>query len=197
MKHTKLLEIIVALIILTFFIYHLSTQFNSIYENALYRGNKNAIITIVEFGDYGCHATAMAEDVMEQLLEEYRDKLKIIYLDFPHSEESWYASEAAKCAFEQEQSWKYHRLLLEKQTEWKNNGTQKFKDYSVQLGLNSTKFVECLENRKYKNEIEKSVNYAKSQNIKVTPTFFVNNIRLEGAYKIDTFRRVINFLLKK
>jgi protein-disulfide isomerase len=84
------------------------------------KGQEDALVTIVEFSDYQCPFSAkFAQEALPQIEEEYIDtgKVKLAFRDFPLPMHSLAqkASEAARCAGEQNAFWEYHDLIFENQ----------------------------------------------------------------------------------
>lgn len=88
--------------------------------DAAVRGEQNAKITIVEYSDFQCPYCERSFPVMNQILDDYRGKVKLVYKHLPLSfhPNAQQAAEAAECAGEQNKFWEYHDLLFEKQQEW-------------------------------------------------------------------------------
>ena len=78
------------------------------------RGPASAAITIVEFEDFQCPFCKRAQDIMEQVLARYKDRVRMVHRDLPlrtlHPA-SWKAHEAGRCAEEQGKFWEYRALL--------------------------------------------------------------------------------------
>lgn len=163
-----------------------------------WRGKEDAEVVVVEFSDYSCPYCAKFElQILPKLLEKYKDKVKFVFRDFPvHGEAAIKAAEAANCANEQGKYWEYHELLFEKRMEWYQN-TSKFEDYAAELGLNVTKFKECLNSDKYRNEVLSDREDGIKAGVEGTPTIFVNGIKIVGAQPIDVFEKVIDQELAK
>jgi protein-disulfide isomerase len=99
-----------------------------------------------------------------------------VYRDFPlHSvhPQAGKAAEAAQCAFEQDGFWGYHDLLFEKQNDWSGVGVSKFKEYAVDLDLDSAQFDDCLDSGKYRSEVEADLQEGQHFGVTGTPGFIV------------------------
>lgn len=68
--------------------------------------------------------------------------------------------------------------------------------YAVDLGLDQTAFVRCLDERRFAAAVDTDVAQARARGINGTPTFIVNGQKLVGAHPIDTFRTIIDDALK-
>ena len=159
-------------------------------------GNKSAPVTIVIFSDYTCPYCAKFAEVERMIAENYSDKVKIVFRDFPvHGEISYKAAEAADCALEQGKFWEYHYILFERQREWINN-VSKLYDYAKELGLDVNKFKACLDSDKYRDEVRKDYEDGIRYGVQGTPTFFVNGKMYVGYRSYDEMVKIIESALK-
>jgi predicted DsbA family dithiol-disulfide isomerase len=58
--------------------------------------------------------------------------------------------------------------------------------------LDGTKFAECLETRRYQDEVEADYTYAAELGIRSTPTFFINGLAVVGAQPFEVFQTLID-----
>lgn len=155
-------------------------------------GPSNAPITIIEFSDYECpFCRRWHNEVYLRLREEYGDKIRFVYRDFPLTSihpNALPAAEAANCANEQNVFWEFHDLLF--------NGTSLgesiYLQYAQQLGLDMEKFQACLDSGRYSQEVQADFQYAASLGVRSTPTFFLNGIPIVGAQPYEIFKQVID-----
>ncbi len=84
------------------------------------RGDKNAPVTIVEYSDFQCPYCQATLPTINQLLTDYRGKVKLAYKHLPLSmhKNAQKAAEASECAREQGKFWEYHDLLFNTQQQW-------------------------------------------------------------------------------
>lgn len=79
-------------------------------------GPDSAPIILVEYSDFECPYCIRAYPTVKQLLNEYKDKIKLVYKHFPLSSihpNAQKAAEAAACAASQGKFWEYHDKLFE------------------------------------------------------------------------------------
>lgn len=157
-------------------------------------GEKDAKVTIIEFGCYGCSYTKRAEATIKEILKQYEGKVLYVYRDFPlnarHAEADLH-SEAADCALEQGKYWQYHDLLFEHQR--MANHTEDLKKLAESINLNMTQFNECFDSRGYKEEVQKDFEDGMKAGIYGTPTFFINNRTIMvGPKSFEDFKKVID-----
>ena len=154
------------------------------------RGPKNASVTIIEFSDYQCPFCQKAEDVVDQVMKTYTDKVRLVYRDYPlpFHPNARPASEAAACANAQGKFWEYHAKLFH------GDGLEpeKLKTYADQVGLDRKKFDDCLEKKPFKAEIDKDVKDGEKAGVNGTPAFFINGRMLSGAQPFEKFKEVID-----
>lgn len=164
------------------------------------KGQADAPVTIIEFSDYQCSFCArFVTQTLSQLEKNYIDtgKVKFVFRDFPLSfhQHAQKAAEAAECADEQGKYWEYHDLLFEKQSEWSDAGSGKFKDYASQLGLDTQAFNQCLDSGEMAEEVQKDFQDGQSYGVQGTPAFFVDGELISGAQPFETFKAKIDAAL--
>jgi protein-disulfide isomerase len=161
------------------------------------RGPASAAVTIVEFEDFQCPFCKGAQDIMEQVLARYKDRVRMVHRDLPlrtlHPA-SWKAHEAGRCAEEQGKFWEYRALL------YKNApgvSPDQLNNYASQAGLNISDFTKCLDSEKFNAVIQKDEDEANRLGIQGTPFFFINGRLLSGAQPMSEFVRIIEDELNK
>jgi len=176
-------------------------------------GPEDAPIVIVEFSDYQCPFCARwhAQEY-QRLLETYPGQIRFVYRNFPLSfhPNAFPAAEAALCAGDQDAYWQYHDVLFDNQPVLNDQvGTvlqqETYSQYAADLGLDVAVFKECMTSHKYQQFIQDDLAYANSlpadtngeAAVGATPTFFINGIRLVGAYPLESFRPIIDAELEK
>ena len=79
-------------------------------------GPADAPITIVQFAEYQCPYCGKAGESVDQVMEKYGDKVRMVYRDFPLSfHPRAIPAIAANCAGEQDKYWEMHKLLMSNQ----------------------------------------------------------------------------------
>ncbi len=162
-------------------------------------GEKDAPVTIVSFEDFQCPYCKRAyDDAIQQIKKGYIDtgKVKYVFRDFPLSfhPNAAPAAEAAECADEQGKFWEYHDALYANQNKL---GKEMYTKIAQELKMDITKFSQCIDSGKYKQEVQKDFEYGQSIGVSGTPTFFVNGIKLVGAQPYEAFKQVIDAELAK
>lgn len=85
------------------------------FADAIWRGNKNAKVTLVEFSDFECPYCQRFLSTIDEVLKNYGDKVAFTYRSFPLSfhANAQKAAEAFECAKEQGKGWEMHDKLFE------------------------------------------------------------------------------------
>ena len=159
-------------------------------DNGFFPALGHGEIEIIEFSDFECPVCGKQEAVLREVLDSYGDKIKLYYKHFPLSmhKNSFDAALASFCADEQGKFWEYHDLLFENQGNLDKEGLKK---YGQELGLNEVQFNSCLDNKKYKDEVNQDREEGKEAGITGTPTFFIDGKRYRGFQSLENFENII------
>jgi protein-disulfide isomerase len=160
-------------------------------------GSADAKVTIVEFSDFQCPYCSQAAKTMKLLKDKYKDKIRIVFRNFPlhfHNQAEG-AAVAGLCAQEQKPEffWKLHDHMFENQQGGLD--LQSLKAAARKLGLKGEQFDQCLDSNKYLAQVRADMDEGKRVNVKSTPTFFVNGQLMGGAFPPEVFEEVIEDIL--
>lgn len=154
-------------------------------------GPVDAPVTVVEFADYQCPYCRQEEPVMQKLREQFKDKVKISYRDFPLPMHQYArkAAEAARCAGEQGKFWPYHDKIFSAGGE--DLGVPALKTAARDLKLDGAKFDKCVDSSQEQAAVDKDLNAGKNLGITGTPTIYVNGFSLAGAQPYAALESVV------
>jgi protein-disulfide isomerase len=146
------------------------------------KGEQDAPITIVEFGDYSCPACGtFALQVQPQLELQYvqTGKAKFIFYDFPLTSihpHSFLAARAARCAGDLGKFWEYHDVLYKNQTRWATKASvmDDLNDYAQQVGLDQDAFSTCLNSDAHADVVSANLRLGYELGVDGTPTIMVS-----------------------
>ncbi len=157
--------------------------------NGAMEGSKNAKIVVVEFSDFQCpFCEKFYSEAYKDLKKKYIDTGKVLFvyrnLPLPFHSHSTDAALAAECAKEQGKFWEYHNKLFDNQNALEKDDLKK---YAKDIGLDTEKFNSCFDNKKYKDEVNKDLEYAQKMGLSGTPSFLINGVPLVGAQPLSAF----------
>ena len=158
-------------------------------------GSPSAKVTIIEYGDFGCTTCRGWEQagVLKQIVASYGDQVHFVWRDYPIiTAQSPQAAEAGQCAFDQGKFWQYHDLLYAKAPAL---SISDLKSYAVQIGLNTTRFDQCLDSEQDKAKVDQSMAEARGYGFIGTPSFIVNGQKVIGPASFSQFKSMIDPIL--
>jgi len=165
-------------------------------------GNPNALITIVEWGDYQCtFCYKFHQSSKDILIEEYINtgKINFVFRDFPlNGPDSVLAAQASYCADDQGKYWEYHDEIYKnwagERTGWITR--QSLDQFANATGLDLVQFNKCLDDKKYQQRVLDNEKFGVKIGIKATPSFLIFNsekvTKIEGNQPFSVFRQVID-----
>jgi protein-disulfide isomerase len=120
-------------------------------------------------------------EVYPQLAENYikPGKVKYFYRDLPMQSHTHalVAARAARCAGEQGKFWQMHESLFANQTAL---AEKDISGRATAVGLDSSKFSQCLSSGRYTDQIRSSTLEAGKMGINGTPTFLLGVVEANG-----------------
>jgi Na+/H+ antiporter NhaA len=155
------------------------------------RGPEEAIVTVVEYGDFECPYCGQAESTIRELLASFETDLRYVWRHLPLNDvhtHAQLAAEASEAAHDQGRFWDYYDLLFADQ------GALMTRDLiarAEQLGLDVERFTDDLRKHNHAQRIAEDVASADESGVSGTPTFFINGRRYQGAYDVDTLAAAV------
>jgi len=154
-------------------------------------GPADAPVTIVQFAEFQCPYCGKAKEIIDQVMEKYPNKIKMVHRDFPLSfhDRAIPAAVAANCAGEQGQYWPMYEVLMSNQralTESDLSG------YAIKLGVDMDKWNTCRKDPAQEKEVQADFEDGSRAGVQGTPAFFINGIFLNGAVPLEKFTAIID-----
>jgi protein-disulfide isomerase len=143
-------------------------------------GSPEAPVTLLEYGDFECPYCAMARPVLEGLVAEYPDTIRLVFRHFPITTihpHAFMAAEAAEAAGAQGKFWEMHDTLFTHQQllEFEN-----LRWYAKQIGLDVARFVQEMRAHIYQEKVRRDFRRGIQDGVNGTPTIFINGLRYDG-----------------
>ncbi len=184
-----------------------ATKKPEVTDKDYYRGSKDAKVVLVEYSDLECPFCKSFHPTMQQVIEEYGDKVKWVYRHFPLSfhANAQKEAEAAECAGKlggNDAFWKYVDAIFEQTT---SNGTgfalDKLTPLANELGLNEASFKQCLDSGEMAQKVKDQMDQGTEEGVSGTPgTIVIDTIGdtqlIPGALPYDQVKIYIDTALK-
>ena len=169
-------------------------------EGRPFRGNLDAPVLMETFSDFQCpYCARFTNETMPGLIENQiaNGEVVMVYFDFPINAihpQAAAAANAARCAGESGAAayWAMHDRLYENPGEWSNRGANEvFIRYAEELSITGDDFAACLQEGRHAEAVEADLALGRSRGVSSTPSFFLNDQPVIGAYPLEYFNQVI------
>lgn len=153
--------------------------------------------TFVEFLDFECESCIALYPTIEELREEYGDRVSFVVRHMPLHSNSVNAALAAEAAGEQGKFEDMYQRLFETPQEWGHQPTSQrdtFFRYAEEMGLNMEQFRADFEDPATLARIEQSQQDAQAVGVTGTPTFFLDGQQLNPTSVDDLKASIENAL---
>lgn len=155
------------------------------------RGDADAVVVLVEYGDYQCPYCAAAEPAVESLLQTFDTELQLVFRHFPlstvhpHAE---IAAQAAEFAGAHNAFWHMHETLFANQPQL---SLPTIFAIAETLNLPEPELREALDAGAYVAKIRADFIGGVRSGVNGTPCFFVNGLRHNGDYSFESLSSAI------
>jgi protein-disulfide isomerase len=166
-------------------------------------GPRDAVITIVEFGDLECPACKAAQPNITKLMQE-EPKARLVFQNFPLEQIHKWALTGAKyveCLGQANNDavWKFIASVYDHQAEVKEqNVDQLLRGYVKDAGGDPDAIAACVAKPETAKRVADSVALGEKLNLTSTPTFFLNGRRILGFSSnipYDTVKSMADFAI--
>ena len=183
----------------------LTDSVSSAADRGRIRGSASAPVWLIEVSDFQCPYCKQWHDASFAAIDsEYvkPGKVRLAYLNFPLSSihpNARAAAEAAMCASVQGKFWQLHESLFATQARWEgqSNPLPTFDSLAVAAGVDAPAWRNCMTTHATARLIDADRDRSRSAGVQSTPTFFIGDRKLEGAYPTDSFRVAIDSALAR
>lgn len=143
-------------------------------------GKTAAPITIVAFIDFECPYCHKSYPIFEEVLKKYGSTIRVVFKNFPISvihKNALSSAIGGTCASEQNKFWPYYHSLFAEPV----LSDEIILAQATKLNLNTQKFSDCFEKQKYNKDVTQDLQDGISLGVEGTPTYFVNQQKIEGV----------------
>ncbi|MET0475880.1 MAG: Na+/H+ antiporter NhaA, partial [Mycobacterium sp.] len=155
------------------------------------RGNPNAPLTLVEYGDYECPFCSRATGSIDEVRDHFGDRLRYVWRHLPLERVHPHAMDAARAAEAAGLQGRYFEMgikMFEFQDylEWDH-----LYRYADSVGVDIKKFDEDVHSPKVLHRVQDDAQDAELMDLNSTPTFFVNGRRHQGPWDAASLIRAL------
>jgi protein-disulfide isomerase len=168
------------------------------------RGAAAASVWLIEVSDFQCPYCKMWHDDSYAALDrEYVQpgKVRLAYLNYPLEmhRNARAAAEAAMCGAVQGRFWELHESLFATQKTWEaqSDPMPTFDSLAVAAGAQPAAWRSCMSTHATAKLIDADRDRSARAGVQSTPTFFVGDRKIEGAYPVDSFRVALDAALAR
>lgn len=166
-------------------------------------GEKDAPVTVVEFGDFKCPSCkAWGETIYPQLVEDYLipGDIKFSYVNVLfHGEESTVGAMAAESVFKQapDSYWDFHKAIYDAQPEVNHDDVWLSKEKMLELAqefpsINQDQLKQDIEEELTKPQVDIDEKLYTEHNVTQTPTIKINGSTIEDPFNYEAIKEMID-----
>jgi predicted DsbA family dithiol-disulfide isomerase len=158
-------------------------------------GPPNAPVQMAVFSDFQCPFCRMLEPTLQRIHERFPRDVVLVFRSYPLDihPRAFPAAEAAECAAEQGKFWEYHDKLF---AEGEDLSDARLMAIATAVGLDTTRFAECLKSGRMKSRVEASRREANSHGLEGVPALFINGRHVEQGLDYEHLVQRIEKLLE-
>lgn len=159
-----------------------------------------AEVVIVKYSDYQCPACKYYADFVQKAKQDFGGKIEVVYKHFPLNIHPYaeLAARSAEAAKKQGKFAEMHELIFAGLEQWsKGNAEGIFLGYAEHLGLNMEDFRKDMNSAQMQRIVVSDKRQGMALGVRSTPTFYINDIKLENNPRYyEDFKALIEEALK-
>jgi protein-disulfide isomerase len=155
------------------------------------QGFREAIVTLLEYGDFECEHCAETFRVVKEIRRWLRGELCYVFRHFPAATQhmnAFPAAEAAEAAGAQGRFWEMHDWLCEHSPIVGDTHLERFAQV---VGLNVERFQRERREHTYIEKVRADFESGVASGVTRTPAFFINGVRYRGKVDVDSLLAAI------
>lgn len=164
-------------------------------ETDHYRGNLDASVVLIEYGDFECPHCAQAFPEIERLISNTEDQICFVYRHFPlatvhpHAELAALSAEAAGL---QGRFWDMHHYLYRNYDQLSEDNIF---EMASTLNLNLDRFREDVSSDEVMNLVRNDFSLGIRSGVNGTPALFFNGLRYDGPRNYQALKLMVKSLI--
>lgn len=165
-----------------------------------FRGNKDGVITLVEYSDFECPFCSRGFGTVMDLMKKYEGKIRFAYKHLPLNfhPQAMIASQYYEAIRLQnpDKAWQFHDRIYKDQRKLQN-GESFLKAIAKELKVDMSKLAKDIKSESVQKRIDDDMAEAAKFGFQGTPGFLLNGIPVKGAYPTSHFEGLIQELVKR
>lgn len=148
-------------------------------------GSDEAVVTLVEYGDYECPHCGKAQPVVEEVRKRMGSRLAFVFRHFPLSNvhpHAEHAAEAAEAAAGQGRFWEMHEAIFAQQSALTDTDLVR---RAKRLGLDAGRVEKELAAGVHAGRVRRDFDSGVRSGVNGTPTFFINGARHDAPWDVE------------
>jgi protein-disulfide isomerase len=158
------------------------------------KGPAAAKVVIVEFADFQCPFCAQSAKLVDDVLRDYPNDVKLVFKQLPLTQIhplAMHAAKASLAAHRQGKFWPFHDVLFDKSRALQPDSVTR---YAEEAGLDLARFEKDLSSSAIARQIDDEMRLAREADVRGTPALFVNGRRVTNRSR-EGFKAMIDPLL--
>jgi len=170
------------------------------------RGNPDAPVTLTVFSDFQCPYCFRGEKVVEELLKEHGDRVRVVARHLPLTRihpAAWPAAVAADAAGEQGKYWEMHEALfavgtrklgdgIDTDDPFPADGAVAFEGLAQELGLDVETFRADARSVELQERVQADMDLARTLGVGGTPAFFFDGREVTERRSPELFAKLLD-----
>ena len=160
------------------------------------KGATEPLVTILEFSEFECPFCSRVEPTIDQILEAYGDKVRVVWKHSPLSfhKNARGAALATCAANKQGKFWEMHKILFANQRALAKDDLN---GYAKEMGLDMGKFETDMNGTVCAAEVDGDMKLASDVGARGTPNLYINGRQVRGAVPFEHIEPVLKEEIKK
>jgi cyclophilin family peptidyl-prolyl cis-trans isomerase/protein-disulfide isomerase len=164
-------------------------------------GSESAAVTLIEYSDFQCPYCAALTTVLDRILTEYPQDVRVVFRHFPNPahDKALLSAQAAEAAGMQGKFWEMSDLLFNQQPIWTPMSAADFETWvngkAADLKLDLDRFKTDMKSEGVINKLTTALNEDVSLSIPGTPFILVNGKIWQSLRDYASLKMAINLLL--
>jgi protein-disulfide isomerase len=160
-----------------------------------FKGPEDAPVVLTIFDDFECPYCARLAPVLDQVVKQYPEAVKLVFKHFPlrNHKHALKAAMASMAAEKQGKFWEFHNLLF---ANYNQLSDEKIEEIARALNLDMERFQTDMQDPALMNKLRQDMMQAVNAGVRGTPTLFVNGKRLQDR-SMAGFQKAIQEELEK